>query len=140
MDKYNLQRFLDVQKYNYDIALEELKNGEKQSHWIWFIFPQLKGLGQSYMSIYYGIENLEEAIEYSKNETLWNRYIELCNVLLSLKDKSIFEILGYIDALKFCSSLTLFYKATNNNLLLELLDKYYQGKMDKKTIKILESK
>ena len=140
MDKYNLQRFLDVQKYNYDIALEELKNGEKQSHWIWFIFPQLKGLGQSYMSIYYGIENLEEAIEYSKNETLWNRYIELCNVLLSLKDKSIFEILGYIDALKFCSSLTLFYKATNNNLLLELLDKYYQCKMDKKTIKILESK
>lgn len=140
MDKYNLQRFLDAQKYNYDIALEELKNGEKQSHWIWFIFPQLKGLGQSYMSIYYGIENLEESIEYSKNETLWNRYIELCNVLLSLKDKSIFEILGYIDALKFCSSLTLFYKATNNNLLLELLDKYYQGKMDKKTIKILESK
>ena len=72
-DKYNIQRFIDAQKGIYELALQELKNGEKRSHWMWFIFPQLKSLGRSEMSEYYGISGKEEAIEYFKNPILRNR-------------------------------------------------------------------
>ena len=73
-DRYNIQRFIDAQKGIYELALQELKNGEKRSHWMWFIFPQLKSLGKSEMSEYYGISGKEEAIEYFKNPILRNRH------------------------------------------------------------------
>ena len=103
----NLQRFLDAQDDYYEKALSEIRNGRKESHWIWFIFPQLKGLGQSEYSYYYGIDGLAEAKEYLQNTTLKNRLIEISEALYSL-DGNIDEIFGYPDTFKVLSSMTLF--------------------------------
>ena len=126
-DKYNLERFIKAQNEIYCDVIKQLKNGYKETHWIWYIFPQLKGLGRSEYSNIYGIENIEEAVEYVKNKILWYRYLECCNILLNLKDFTIYEILGFIDSIKFCSSLTLFYEVTKLPILKNLLFKYFGG-------------
>ena len=137
-DIFNLQRFIDAQNDVYADVIYELKNGNKQSHWIWFIFPQLKGLGRSEASNYYGIANIDEAVAYTKNGVLWNRYLECCEILLNLENLTIYEILGGIDAIKFCSSLTLFYEASKIPILKELLLKYFNGNSCELTLDLLE--
>lgn len=136
-DVYNLQRFIDAQNEVYKDVICELKNGNKESHWMWFIFPQLKGLGKSETAEYYGIENINEAIAYTNNKTLWHRYLECCEILLHLNNLTIYEILGTIDSLKLCSSLTLFYEASKEPLLEKLLIKYFNGNKCNLTLNLL---
>lgn len=139
VEKYNLQRFIDAQNKVYSDVIEELKAGNKVTHWIWFIFPQLKGLGKSEAANYYGISNVDEALEYTQNKILWNRYLECCEILLNLKDLTIYEILGCIDSIKFCSSLTLFYEASKLPVLENLLSKYFDGKKCELTLNMLKT-
>jgi uncharacterized protein (DUF1810 family) len=104
----SLEKFVIAQEGIYEIALEELKNGEKRSHWMWYIFPQLKGLGRSYTSEYYGLEDVQEAYEYLEHPLLGKRLIECCEALLSLENKRIEDVLPYPDHLKLSSSMKLF--------------------------------
>lgn len=98
--KYNIERFIKAQKDTFDYVIKELKNERKESHWIWYIFPQIKGLGESPNAVYYSIENIEEAKQYCLNEILYNRYRLCCTILLNAKEKDINLIMGYIDAMK----------------------------------------
>lgn len=113
---HNLQRFLSAQEYDYSIALREIQNGRKQSHWIWYIFPQIKGLGRSYQSQFYGIANRQEAEAYLAEPTLDARLREITLALLEHKDKTAQQILGDIDAKKVLSSMTLFDAITPNDI------------------------
>ena len=131
---FNLQRFLDAQSYDYERALQEIRNGHKQSHWVWYIFPQLKGFGHSYNSEYYGINGLDEAQAYYNHPVLGGRLIEITKALLEHRGKSIQDILSLIDARKVKSSLTLFWLASNNPLFKKVIDVFYEGRMDSKTI------
>lgn len=133
-DIFNLQRFLDAQSYDYERAFLEIKNGRKQSHWVWYIFPQLKGFGHSYNSEYYGISGLEEAKAYYNHPVLGARLIEITKALLEHRGKSAQDILSPIDARKVRSSMTLFWLASANPLFKEVIDLFYEGKMDNKTI------
>ena len=135
---YDLNRFIEAQKEYYDIALNEIKQGEKRSHWMWFIFPQLKGLGHTDISNYYGIENLEEAKAYLNNSYLYHNLIEISEELLKIKNKTVVEILGFPDCYKLKSSMTLFYLASNNELFKKVIDKYYNGELDDLTINMLK--
>lgn len=138
---YNLERFIEKQKIYYDKALAEIKNGYKSSHWIWFIFPQLKGLGNSNYSDYYGISNLEEAKEYYNNEYLKNNLIEISKSLLSIENKNIKHILHYPDNLKIKSCMTLFEIVDPEQpVFKKVLDKYYSGNRDSKTIELIKNK
>lgn len=134
----NLERFIKAQEQIYQIALEEIKKGKKTTHWIWFIFPQLKGLGHSEHSEYYGIFSIEEAKEYLSNEILSKRLMEITKALLRLDKRNISDIMDYIDSVKLKSSMTLFFLASNNLLFKEVLDKYFEGKLDNKTLELLE--
>ena len=137
---FHLQRFLDAQKNDYADALHEIKQGHKQSHWIWFIFPQMRGLGRSYMAEYYGISSIEEARAYLDNPTLKARLIEISTALLQHKGKSTaYEILGTIDAIKVRSCMTLFDHILPNAIFAEVLDAFYNGERDKKTTQMIQS-
>lgn len=140
-DHFNLQRFINAQdKYDmYQTAIHELSDGHKCSHWIWFIFPQLKGLGYSRNSQFYGISGLEEAKAYLQNEILNNRLRRACEFLIyhADKGKSMDEILGSIDALKVSSCLTLFNQASPDELFAQCLEKCYEGRMDENTLRLL---
>ena len=133
----NLNRFKVKQELYHKIALNELKNGSKESHWMWFIFPQILGLGNSEMSIYYAIKDIKELEEYISDDYLMNNYLELCNILLTLKTNNPEEVFGYIDAMKLNSSLTLFYVVSENLTIKKVLDKYYDGKLDLNTLKLI---
>lgn len=136
----NIDRFIKAQDKMYESALEEIKSGKKRSHWIWFVFPQIQGLGSSDISCYYSIKDLEEAREYLNNSLLGNRLIEICNELLKLND-DIKNILGKVDSLKLCSSMTLFnYVNPDIDVFKKIIDKFYDGKFDKKTISLLNDK
>ncbi len=138
-DIYNLQRFIEAQKDNYDTALYEIKRGRKWSHWMWHIFPQVNGLGYSYTNNYYGIKSKEEAKAYLNNNFLRNNLIKISEELYKLDD-SIYDILGYIDALKLNSCMTLFnYIDPSIEIFKKIVDKFYKGEFDKKTIEILEN-
>lgn len=136
---YNLNRFIEAQNKDYDKALNEIKNGKKLTHWIWYIFPQLKELGFSNTSIYYGISSIEEAKEYLKNEYLNNHLIEITKALLSLENNDIEDVFGYPDNLKVKSCMTLFYYASNNEIFKKVIDKFYNGEFDINTIKLIKS-
>ena len=134
----SLVRFLDAQKGVYEKALNEIRKGRKTSHWIWFIFPQIKGLGTSPMAEYYGIENLDEAKAYLSNDILRERLLEISEVLLNLKENDPAVIFGYPDNLKLKSSMTLFALADPNcHIFQSALDKFYDGKQDTATLKIV---
>lgn len=133
-----LDRFIEAHKKYYDTALKEIKNGKKDSHWIWFIFPQLAGMGYSYESYKYGIISINEAKEYYNNKYLGGNLIEISNALLELKTNDMISIVGPVDYYKIKSCMTLFYLASHNELFKRVLDKYYDGKLDEFTIKILE--
>ena len=133
----SLDRFIKAQERDYNIALEEIKSGHKRSHWVWYIFPQIKGLGYSEMAQYYAIQDIEEAKAYVNNEYLYNNLIEICNELLKLKSNDIIDIMGYPDNLKLCSSMTLFHLVKpNENVFKQVLNKYFEGKQDSKTINL----
>lgn len=135
-NSFNLQRFLTAQEHDYEQALAEIKNGFKQSHWIWYIFPQLKGLGFSYNSEYYGIDGIEEARAYYNHPVLQERLIEITTALLEHQDKTANDILSSIDAIKVKSCMTLFWLASGNPLFKSVLDAFYGGQMDNSTVRM----
>ena len=133
-----LQRFVDAQAPVYDQALGELRAGRKQSHWMWFVFPQFSGLGHSTMSQTYAIQSLEEARGYLDHPVLGQRYRECCRTVMNVKDKSAQDIFGSPDDLKFRSSLTLFSEAEPQEVLFSnLLEKYFAGDPDEATLDLL---
>lgn len=135
MDINSLDRFLEVQERMYEIALKEIKNGEKESHWMWYIFPQLRGLGRSQMAYAYGINGLEEAKAYLAHPILSARLIEISEALLEHKDQDIEDILGDIDAMKLRSSMTLFALISKDGSVFhQVLDCFCKGKKDTETI------
>ena len=139
MDNYNLERFVSVQKGAFEIALREIQAGQKYGHWMWYIFPQLKALGQSGNSIYYGIADLEEAKEYMQNEYLRENLITISRALLELKVSDPLIVMGYPDNLKLCSCMTLFeIAALDIPEFGMVLEKFYGGKRDDKTINLLK--
>ena len=135
-DPYGLQRFVDAQEQaaTYDRALEELQAGRKTSHWIWFVFPQIAGLGQSAMSRSYAISSLAEAKVHLDHPVLGPRLLECTRALLGHNESSAREILGDVDATKLRSSMTLFARAAPSEpLFQQVLDRYYDGVMDEAT-------
>ncbi len=135
---YNLARFLEAQEDDYKTALAEMKNGRKFSHWIWYIFPQLKALGKSSTAQYYGIENLDEAKEYLQNETLRARLLEISRAVLEIENSDIKYIMGSsIDAMKLLSSMTLFHLAEpTQEIFTKVVEKYYGGNLDSNTVEL----
>ncbi|MBR5193045.1 MAG: DUF1810 domain-containing protein [Bacteroidaceae bacterium] len=139
--KYNLERFKKAQEADYELALEEIKNGKKETHWMWYIFPQLADLGYSCMSQYYGIEDIEEARAYVKDPVLGPRLKEISRAFLSLRTNDAEAVLGEIDALKFLSSMTLFEEADPEEVVFSMiLEKYFGGQRDQLTSMILEER
>ena len=137
--KNDLDRFIEAQKNTYNRALQEIKNGQKESHWIWYICPQIRGLGHSERANYYAIEDIEEATNYLKNPIIYARLIDISKALLEVEEKTAIEILGYVDAMKVKSSMTLFHLANSEEkTYIEVLNKYYQGEKDEKTIQLLQ--
>ena len=135
---YDLQRFKDAQEHDYQIALEEIRSGRKQSHWIWYIFPQLDGLGYSVMCKHYGVKGLGEAEAYLADETLRSRLVEISRALLALNTDNPVAVMGSIDALKLRSCMTLFSRASNTDPVFEaVLAKFYDGEKDFKTLELL---
>jgi len=133
----DLIRFLDAQNKLYLTAYSELKKGKKETHWMWFIFPQIKGLGKSDIARYYAIADLAEAEAFLNHPILAKHLIEICQLLLNFKTKSIDEILGDLDARKLQSSLSLFSQVENANpIFQELLDTFYAGNLDSATLSI----
>lgn len=138
MDINSLDRFLEAQERMYEIALKEIRNGEKESHWMWYIFPQLRGLGRSQMAYVYGINGLEEAKAYLAHPVLSARLIEISEALLEHKGKDIEDILGDIDAMKLRSSMTLFALISEGGSIYHnVLDCFYNGKTDSYTIELI---
>ena len=133
-----LERFLYVQNRTHEQAVEEIRNGKKISHWMWYTFPQIQGLGESEYSIFYAIDDIEEAKRYLEHNILGPRLKKISNELLKLKINDPVEIFGRLDSLKLKSSMTLFDYIENNEVFEEVLDKYYEGEKDDKTIQILE--
>ena len=133
-----MKRFLDAQKRDYARALREIRAGHKQSHWIWYIFPQLEELGYSSTAKYYGIRDLEEAKAFLAEPTLRAHLLEICGALLSLDTGDPHAVMGYPDDLKLRSSMTLFREAEPDCQVFQMvLDKYYGGEPDRKTLALL---
>lgn len=135
----SLGRFIQAQEHDYQTALAEVRAGYKCSHWMWYIFPQLKGLGFSSTAQFYGINGRDEAKAYLEHSVFGARLREITSVLLTLEDKSAVEIFGRTDAIKLRSSMTLFNAVANGeDLFQKVLDKYYDGKADGRTLAMLE--
>lgn len=138
MENYNLERFLDGQRFGYDCALREIRNGRKENHWIWYVFPQMRGLGHSPNSQFYGIDGKDEAAAYLAHPILGTRLREITDALLVLEGKTIDEIMPGIDAVKLKSSMTLFDAVCPDDIFSEVLDKYFRRERDKMTLSALE--
>lgn len=137
--KHNLERFVKAQAGVYETALKEIRPGRKKSHWIWYIFPQLKGLGFSEMAQYYGIADLAEARAYIANDVLRSRLIEISEALLALPSGNALSVMGSPDDLKLRSSMTLFAMADEKReVFRKVLNKFYGGEMDIKTLELLK--
>ena len=133
-----LDRFLDAQRGDYAAALAEVRRGRKTSHWMWYIFPQIAGLGQSSTARYYSIRDLEEAREYYAHPVLGQRLREISGALLELRGSDPVAVFGGIDSMKLKSSMTLFaVAAPDDPLFRQVLDKYYGGEQDAPTLRIL---
>lgn len=135
-----LDRFIKAQKQDYNIALSEMKAGRKRSHWMWYIFPQIKDLGFSSTAQYYAIQNQGEAEEYLAHPVLGKRLIEISKVLLEIESSDARKVMGYPDDMKLKSSMTLFYLVSGKDIFKRVLDKFFDGKLDKKTKELLYSK
>jgi uncharacterized protein (DUF1810 family) len=133
--RYDLERFVDAQREVYDQVLAELRFGLKQTHWMWFIFPQLKGLGSSPMARRYAISSLDEAQAYFGHPVLGERLLECSQLVTAVRTRSIENVLAYPDNLKFHSSVTLFAHATNHHEVFEAaLRKYFRSAYDQLTM------
>ena len=127
---YNLQRFINAQENHYQSALEEIENGKKISHWMWFIFPQVDGLGMSLISKEYSIKNYQEAKDYLNHKILGKRLIKITKALMKIEKKSVKSIFEYPDDLKLKSSMTLFKTISPyNTLFSDVLDRYFNGEV-----------
>ena len=136
----NLEKFIIAQATDYPIALDEIKSGRKRNHWMWYIFPQINGLGFSETSKFYALQSLTEANEYLKHPTLGSRLIEVCNALLMLESNDATAIFGKPDDLKLKSSMTLFSCLQNTNEVFQaVLDKFFNAVKDDKTLQIISS-
>ena len=135
---YDLSKFHEAQENSYQRVLEEMKAGRKRTHWIWYIFPQLRSLGKSRIATYYGLENLAEAKAYLADEILRSRLIEVSQAVLDVPSENITYIMGSrIDVTKLCSSMTLFLLADPTcEVFKKVLDKYFDGKLDEKTVNL----
>ena len=144
MDEYNLKRFRDAQAKSYSgyaAALAEIRNGHKTSHWIWYIFPQLKGLGMSDMSLYYGIDGLGEARAYLADPVLRSNLLEISGELLKLASCDPADVMGNPDDMKLRSSMTLFAEAEPEcEVFTQVLEKYFGGRKDERTIGMLRNR
>lgn len=136
---YNLDRFISAQENDYAIALKEIRTGFKRSHWMWYIFPQIAGLGQSWMAKQYEIVNLDEAKTYIENDYLRNNLIEISQALLDCGNDNISEIMGFPDDLKLCSCMTLFeLVAPGIEIFGKVLEKFFAGRRDGRTLEIVQ--
>ena len=133
---FNLERFIVAQNAVWDTVVTELKNEQKESHWMWFVFPQIKGISKSPEGIEYSISSLEEAIAYYDNDILRERLIELIKILLESR-KALFDIFGETDYCKFASCMTLFMKATDDPIFESVLD-FYSLEKDNLTLKLID--
>jgi uncharacterized protein (DUF1810 family) len=135
---FDLQRFLSAQERDYATALHELRSGRKRSHWIWYIFPQVAGLGWSLTSQRYAIQSRDEAIAYRNHPVLGTRLIECCKALLKHQSTDISQIMGYPDDLKLRSSMTLFAAISEpGSLFHQVLEAFYEGHQDSRTLQFL---
>ena len=133
----NLHRFIDAQSSSYQTALSEIKNGRKRSHWMWFIFPQIQGLGFSETARFYALADAQEATDYLAHSVLGPRLLEICHALLGLASGDAHQIFGSPDDLKLKSSMTLFASLGPSPVFQQVLDKFYGGAKDDKTLRIL---
>lgn len=137
-DQFNLARFIAAQRSVLDSVLAELRGGRKLTHWMWFIFPQLRGLGRSSEADYYGISSRAEAESYLNHATLGPRLLECTRLVNEVQNRSIQQIFGGIDSMKFRSCMTLFSQADpTQSLFMEALDKYFGGQRDALTLDLL---
>ena len=143
MNEHSLERFTDAQNNkeygSYESALNEIKNGRKRTHWIWYIFPQLKGLGHSFNANFYGIDDIHEAREYLAHPVLGARLKEITQALLNLNENDPVKIMGSIDSMKLKSCMTLFAQVSENDSVFhKVLDKFFNGIQDEKTLQYLK--
>ena len=139
-DPYNLQRFVEAQDPVYDQVRSELGEGHKRNHWMWFVFPQIEGLGHTSMARKFAISSLDEAKAYLQHATLGTRLIECTQLVINTTGRTIEQIFGYPDDLKFRSAMTLFARAaTDNSIFEDALRKYFRGEHDRLTLERLEA-
>ena len=137
-DPFNLARFVVAQEGMFEAALAELHRGRKLSHWMWFIFPQVEGSGNSLTSKKYAITGLDEARAYLRHPVLGPRLLGCCRAILSIQGRSASEIMGYPDDLKLKSSMTLFALSDNSHPeFRQVIDRYFQGESDRRTLELL---
>ena len=138
MADYDITRFAEAQFLDYDLALREIRAGHKRSHWIWYIFPQLQGLGSSLMCQRYGINGLDEACDYLADQNLSSNLVEISTALLEQPCRDAVAILGPIDAKKVRSCMTLFALASGSeSVFLDVLREFYGGSPDERTLELL---
>lgn len=139
MEPLHLNRFIDAQLRDYPNALTEIKNGRKQSHWMWYIFPQIAGLGMSEISTYYSIQDFDEAKAYMEEPLLRSHMLEICEALLEQECSDANKIFGFPDDMKLKSSMTLFAQACPDmDIFQKVLDKFFNGNKDQKTMDLLK--
>jgi uncharacterized protein (DUF1810 family) len=137
-DPYDLARFVEAQDPVYRMVVDELRAGRKRSHWMWFVFPQLRELGRSSTAVHYGIGSRDEAVAYLDHDTLGPRLRECARLVAAVDDSSIEQVMGQVDALKLRSSMTLFANATDDDRdFLEVLERHYGGEPDPLTVELL---
>jgi uncharacterized protein (DUF1810 family) len=138
MNHENLNRFLEAQECIYANALQELKSGRKRTHWMWFIFPQIDGLGHSVIARRYAIKGREEAQQYLNHRVLGNRLRECTRAVVDIEGRTISQIFAFPDDLKFASCMTLFSQVAEDDALFDLaLEKYFDGALDARTLELL---
>lgn len=138
-DKYDLKRFIKEQQHSFSAAYSEVSLGKKRSHWMWYIFPQIEGLGMTAISHKYSIKSLDEAKAYYKHPYLGENLKEISNVLLTLQTNDAYEVFGSPDYLKLRSCMTLFAEAVPEEAIFQkVLDKFYDGEKDERTLEILK--
>ncbi|GAA4021231.1 DUF1810 domain-containing protein [Hymenobacter glaciei] len=136
--KSNLDRFIEAQAGSYQSALSEMKNGRKRSHWMWYIFPQIQGLGLSETARFYAIQDLQEAEEYARHPVLGSRLVAISTALLGVKSNDANAVMGSPDDLKLKSSMTLFAAMPGADPVFQaVLEKFFNGAKDEKTLRII---
>lgn len=141
MEPLHLNRFIDAHLRDYPNALSEIKIGRKQSHWMWYIFPQVAGLGMTEISNYYSIQDIEEAKAYMEEPLLRSHLLEISEALLELETNDANRVFGYPDDMKLKSSMTLFLEACpQEKVFQKVLDKFFHGMKDQKTVNLLKNK